>query len=143
MIRLIKTGRRSFRLEMDLSGAKEIIDYIEHIVNNEPTQELSIIHLKREREIIKKFVIEETDKDDIFEITSEQIKIDMDEDVMLYFQDELQERFDNKCFITAEYISWSDLKGNSIDVDYCIIESKSLADVDYSQAIKAGADFRT
>ena len=123
MIRLIKMGRRSFRLEMDLSGAKEIIDYIGHIVNKEPTQEPSIIHLKREREIIKKFVIEETDKNCVFEITSEQIKIDMDEDVMLYLQDELQELFDNKCFIPAEYISWSDLKGNSVIVDYCIIES--------------------
>ena len=47
----------------------------------------------------------------------------MDEDVMLYFQDELQEHFANKCFIPAEYISWKKLKGNSIDVDYCIIES--------------------
>lgn len=123
MIRLIKMGRRSFCLEMDLSRAKEIIDYIGHIVNKEPTQEPSIIHLKREREIIKKFVIEETDKDDVFEITSEQIKIDMDEDVMLYLQDKLQELFDNKCFIPAEYISWSDLKGNSVVIDYCIIES--------------------
>lgn len=123
MIRLIKIGRNSFRLEMDLSGAKEIIDYIGHIVNKELTQEPSIIHLKQKREIIKKFVIEETDKDDIFEITNEQIKIDMDEDVMLYFRDELQELFYNKCFVPADFGTWSDPKGIRVGLDYGIIES--------------------
>lgn len=47
----------------------------------------------------------------------------MVEDVMLYWQDKLQELFDSKCFIPADFGTWSNPKGIRVDLDYGIIES--------------------
>ena len=54
MFRLIKILRDTYCLEMNLSDAKDLLNYIECTINKKPTCELNIVHLKKGKERIKK-----------------------------------------------------------------------------------------
>ena len=50
MFRLIKILRDTYCLEMNLSDAKDLLNYIECTINKKPTCELNIVHLKKGKE---------------------------------------------------------------------------------------------
>ena len=85
MFRLIKILRDTYCLEMNLSDAKDLLNYIECTINKKPTCELNIVHLKKGKERIKKFIVVKSEADS-FEMANEHIKIGMCKENFDYFQ---------------------------------------------------------
>ena len=125
MFRLIKILRDTYCLEMNVSDAKDLLNYIECTINKKPTCELNIVHLKKGKERIKKFIIVNSEADS-FEMANEHIKIGMCKENFDYFQYKLQDDIENKHFYPVEPITLygpktsNPLKGKDIDLNYHI-----------------------